>query len=336
MKLASIETIKLIRSHSNADRLELVQVMGWQSVVQSGLHKEGDKVVFIVIDTILPQSASWAQFLVNKSSPDKPVRLKMVNLRGEHSAGLVIPLCEFPASFSLYDVGTDVTELLGIKKYIKELPANLAGENIGDFPTDLISKTDEDNGLSNFDIVEEVIKSPSVTITQKLDGSSMTVVIENGTIVRVCSRNLSKKDTENSLFWKVAKKLNLTCGFSGILQGELVGPSIQKNPLQLEDHELFVFQVKKSSGEYMNHQEMKGFCNVELKCHVVPLVSECSFIGCDVQTAINKLQELADIQTYVSKEQAEGIVIRPSSYPRFTHSRRPLGFKILNRNYKEN
>jgi RNA ligase (TIGR02306 family) len=236
----------------------------------------------------------------------------------------------------LYDVGTDVTELLGIKKYIKELPVHLAGENIGDFPADLISKTDEDNGLSNFDIVEEVIKSPSVTITQKLDGSSMTVVIENGTIVQVCSRNLSKKDTENSLFWKVAKKLNLTCGFSGILQGELVGPSIQKNPLQLEDHELFVFQVKKSSGEYMNHQEMKGFCNVELKCHVVPLVSECSFIGCDVQTAINKLQELADIQTYVSKEQAEGIVIRPSSYPRFTHSRRPLGFKILNRNYKDN
>ena len=336
MKLASIETIKSVRSHSNADRLELVQVMGWQSVVQSGLHKEGDKVVFIVIDTILPHNAPWAQFLINKSSPDKPVRLKMINLRGEYSAGLVIPLSEFPDSFSLYEVSTDVTELLGIKKYIKDLPANLAGENIGDFPTDLISKTDEDNGLSNLDIVEEVIKSPSVTITQKLDGSSMTVVVESGTVVKVCSRNLSKKDTENSLFWKVAKKLNLSCGFSGILQGELVGPSIQKNPLRLENHEFIVFQIKKSSGEYMNYQEMKGFCNVELKCHVVPFISECSFIGCDVQTAINKLQELADIQTYVSKEQAEGIVIRPSSYPRFTHSRRPLGFKILNRNYKDN
>jgi len=43
MKLASIETIKALKPHSNADRLELAQVLGWQSVVQKGIHKEGDK-----------------------------------------------------------------------------------------------------------------------------------------------------------------------------------------------------------------------------------------------------------------------------------------------------
>jgi RNA ligase (TIGR02306 family) len=334
MKLASVEIIKSLKKHPNADRLEIAQVMGWQSVVQAGLHKEGDKVVFIVIDTILPKQ-TWSEFLIDKNNTDKPIRLKMVRLRGEHSAGIVLPLSIFSDEFQTFEVGKDVTEELGIKKYIKELPANLSGENKGDFPSHLCSKTDEDNGLSNLDIVEAVIKNPC-TITQKLDGSSITVVIENGIITEVCSRNLSKKDTENSLFWKAARKLNIIEGFTGIIQGELVGPGIQKNPLRLEDHEMIVFQIKKQNGEYMNFQEMRGFCMVELKCKHVPHVNDTSFVGATVDEALSKLQELADIQVYDSKEVAEGIVIRPSDYRKFEGSRRPMGFKILNRNYKEN
>ena len=334
MKLASIEIIKNLKPHPNADRLEIVQVMGWQSVVQTNIHKLNDKIVFIVIDTLIPK-APWSEFLIDKKHSDKPIRLKMVRLRGEHSAGIVLPLSIFPELQSM-EVGADVTKYLGIKKYIKELPANLAGENAGDFPTHLVSKTDEDNGLSNLDIVEEVIKQPLVTITQKLDGSSITIIVENGKISEVCSRNLSKKETEFSIFWKAAKKLHYLEGFTGVIQGELVGPGIQKNPLRLEDHEVFVFQIKKSSGEYMCYQEMKGFCNIELKCKVVPLVAECSFVGCDLQTAVEKLGELADQQKYFSDEFAEGIVVRPTTYPKSFSSRRPLGFKILSRNYNDN
>ena len=334
MKLASIETIKSLKKHPNADKLELAQVMGWQSVVQANLHKEGDKIVFIMIDTILPKTA-WSEFLIDRKNPEKQIRLKMIKLRGEHSAGVVLPLSLFP-DLQLLEIGADVTEYLGIKKYIKEIPANLSGENVGDFPTHLATKTDEDNGLSNLDLVEEVIKHSSVTITQKLDGSSITIIVENGQISEVCSRNLSKKNTEDSIFWKAAQKLNYLEGFTGVIQGELVGPGIQKNTLKLEDHEVFVFQIKKSSGEYMNYQEMKGFCNIELKCNVVPFVAECSFVGCDLQIALEKLGELADQQKYSSREVAEGIVVRPTAYPKSFSSRRPLGFKILSRNYKDN
>jgi RNA ligase (TIGR02306 family) len=333
MKLATIEVIKSLKKHPNADKLEIAQILGWQTVVQSGIHKEGDKVVFIVIDTIVPKYP-WASFLADKNNPDKPIRLKMIKLRGEHSAGLVVPLSEFTARFAEMEVGEDLTELIGIQKYIKEIPANLAGENIGDFPTNLVSKTDEDNGLSNLDIVEEVIKHP-VTITQKLDGSSCTVIVENGIITQVCSRNLSKKETDKSAFWSAAKKLSILSGFTGIIQGELCGPGIQRNTLRLSEIELFVFQIKKQDGSYMNYQEMMGFCNVELKCNVVPFISECSFVGCDVSTAIEKLQTLADQQLLPDKNFAEGIVVRPTNYQKSFSSRRPLGFKILNRNYKD-
>lgn len=333
MKLATIETIKSLKEHPNADKLEIAQVIGWQSVVQSGIHKEGDKVVFIVIDTIVPR-CQWSEFLVDQKNPDKPIRLKMIKLRGEHSAGIVVPLNQFPASFELYDIGTDVTEMIGIQKYVKELPASLGGENVGDFPTHVASKTDEDNGLSDFKLVGEVIQH-SVTITQKLDGSSCTVIVEDGKITQVCSRNLSKKETEKSTFWNAAKKLSSLPGFTGVIQGELCGPGIQQNTLRLSEPELFVFQVKKQDGNYMNYQEMKGFCNVELKCNVVPFITETSFVGCDVDTAIIKLQDLADQQLLPNKKPAEGIVIRPTDYPRSYESRRPLGFKIINRNYKD-
>jgi RNA ligase (TIGR02306 family) len=202
MKLASIEVIKNIRNHLNADSLEICEILGWQTIVKKGIHKEGDKVVFITIDTIVPRY-QWSEFLVDSKNSDKPIRIKNIKLRGEYSSGLVIPLSEFSSSvFSDYEVGTDLTEVLGITKYIKEIPANLSGETIGDFPTHLISKTDEDNGLNDPSLVEEVFNSDEeVTVTLKIDGSSATLVVEDGKLTQVCSRNLSKKETENSTFW---------------------------------------------------------------------------------------------------------------------------------------
>ena len=122
MKLASIEVIKSIKNHDNADSLELVEILGWQTVVKKGIHKEGDKVVFITIDTIVPRY-NWSEFLINSKHPDKPIRIKNIKLRGEFSSGLIIPLSEFPDNFKEYEEGQDITELLGITKYIKEIPA---------------------------------------------------------------------------------------------------------------------------------------------------------------------------------------------------------------------
>jgi RNA ligase (TIGR02306 family) len=334
MKLASIEVIASLKPHSNADKLELAQVLGWQVVVQKGVHKQGDKVLFIPIDTIVPRCA-WSEFLVDKDNLDKPIRLKTKKLRGEYSAGIIVSLDNFPLLFQGLEVGQDVSEDLGIKKYIKEIPAHLQGENVGDFPTHICSKTDEDNGLSDLELVNKTLFSENeVTVTQKIDGTSITIVFENGEITHVCSRNLSKKETAGSVYWSAARKLHTIPGFTGVIQGELAGNGIQKNPLSLEDRELFVFQVKTKEGEYLNYQAMKGFCNTELLCKTVPLVWEGSFIGASTEEALHKLQELADQQYYTKSNAAEGIVVRPKSYKKL-HGR-PMGFKILNRNYKDN
>lgn len=336
MKLASIEIIKNIRNHTNADSLEIAEILGWQTVVKKELHKEGDKVVFITIDTIVPR-CPWSEFLIDKKNPDKPIRLKNIKLRGEYSSGLVIPLNQFPASFELYNSGTDVTEVLGITKYVKEIPANLSGETLGDFPTNIISKTDEDNGLNDPALVDKVINhDPDITVTQKLDGSSITLIVENGELSQVCTRNLSKKETENNTFWRAARKLKIPENWTGTIQGELCGNGIQRNQLKLEDIKIFVFQINQN-GKYMTYKEMKNFCENSLQCCVVPLVCELN-VNATVKlwsNPLQKLQELADRQKYPSGLDGEGIVIRPSSYPRGYSSRRPLSFKLINRNYKD-
>jgi len=336
MKLASIEVVKNIRKHTNADSLDICEVLGWQVIVKKNSYVEGEKIVFITIDSLVPRYP-WIDFLGDPTDPKKPVRIKNIKLRGEYSSGLVISLKEFPENFDKFNIGQDLTDLIGVEKYIKELPANLSGENIGDFPTNIVSKTDEDNGLNDPALVQEVIDSCSeLTITQKIDGSSITLVVENGDLKQVCSRNLSKKETENSAFWKAARKLKIPKEWSGVIQGEMAGNGIQKNPLKIEDIKIFIFQIKVDH-KYMSYDAMKTFCENELNCDVVPLIAKLN-VQDSVKLWINplqKLQELADKQKYKSGLNAEGIVIRPSDYPKSRSSRRPFGFKLINRNYND-
>lgn len=332
MKLASIETIKEIVPHSNADNLEIAKVLGWQSVVKKNEFKEGDRVVFVVIDTILP-GADWSRFLADKKNPDKPIRLKTAKLRGQYSQGLVLPLSVLPENVQSWQVGADVGGALGIKKYEKEIPACLSGEIVGSFPSYLISPTDEDNGLSNLELVEEILKvnEGGVTITQKLDGSSCTVIVEDGKITQVCSRRLSLKESDTNGFWIAAKKLEIEEGWSGYIQGELMGPGIQGNQLKLMQPTLYVFQVKEKDYEYYDFNEMANFC-IKNRMNMVPLIGFKTLI--DAQYAIEYLQELADSTVTHHGAPAEGIVVRPVTY-KTSGNGRPLSFKIINRNYKD-
>ena len=334
MKLASIETIKEISPHPNADKLELAKILGWQAVVEKGKFKVGDSVVFVVIDTILPV-APWSAFLQNQKAPEKSIRLRTVKLRGEYSRGLVLPLDVLPENVRGWHVGADVGGALGVKKYEKEIPAQLSGEAIGAFPTYVCSTTDEDNGLSNLGLVDEVLKYPKLTITKKLDGSSCTIIIDAGEISHVCSRRLSLRDDNKNSFWSVAKKLNISnlgsCRY--IVQGELMGPGIQGNQLKLTEPTLYVYQVQRrtpqeNDAQYLNYAEMAQF-STSLGCSVVPLQTETLSSS---DTSLEALQDIADAQTLPCGEPAEGIVVRPSSYTASGNGR-PLGFKLINKHY---
>jgi RNA ligase (TIGR02306 family) len=332
MKLASIETITDRIHHPNADKLDIVKVLGWQVITKRDEFKKGDKVVFIVIDTILPK-APWSEFLADKKNPDAPIRLKTAKLRAFYSQGLVLPLSVLPENIQGWHEGADVGGALGIKKYEKEIPAQLSGEVLGGFPTYLCAQTDEDNGLSNPELVNEVLSNKWITVTQKLDGSSCTIIIEDAKIRSVCSRRLELKETEDNSFWKVARKIDLNnCGRGRyVIQGELMGPGVQGNQLKLIEPELYVFQIKYNNGFYP-YLDMVFECRNTFKCKYVPHVE--NFDTTETKITPDYLQDLADKQILPSGEPVEGIIVRPLDY-RSAGNGRPLSFKIINRNYKD-
>src|ERR1035438_10745564 len=103
--LATIQKVRNVRHHPNADLLDIVQVLGWQVVTKRDEFKESDLCVYIVIDTVLPEKAEF-EFLRNKHFRIKPIRL-----RGEESAGICFPLSILPKDHpivpDLYDVKTE-------------------------------------------------------------------------------------------------------------------------------------------------------------------------------------------------------------------------------------
>lgn len=331
MKLASIETIHSIRPHPNADALDIAKVLAWQVIVKRGAFTEGQAVVFVPIDTILPD-APWSAFL---KKGDKPVRLGTVKLRGEYSQGLVLPMDVLPAGSRCWHVGADVGGELGVKKYEKEVPAQLSGEIRCPFPQYLASKTDEDNGLSHPEIVEAVLSTQEynpLLITQKLDGSSCTIIVEDGVITHVCSRNLSLKESDSNAFWKAARKGTFDVipygpKFTGVIQGELMGPGIQGNQLGLSEPTLYVFQIK-ANGNWLTHWDVSFFATNFGFNYVKELELDGKI------SSIEELQALADSQLLPNGKPAEGIVVRPGDVPA-SGVGRPLGFKIINRNYKD-
>jgi tRNA-binding EMAP/Myf-like protein len=144
-KIASIEKIKSVRFHPNADRLDLITVLGYQCVTQRGLYKEGDIVIYIQPDSILPE-APWAEDYRKYS----PKRIKAVKLRGEWSEGILVSknLLEGVIDTSIFNstqIGNDVSHLLGVTHYEPPAPQEL---NAKGFLPHGIGKTDEERCIS--------------------------------------------------------------------------------------------------------------------------------------------------------------------------------------------
>lgn len=254
--LAEIVTITEKEPIPNADKIEVVKIRGWEVVVQKGIYDIGDVAVYFSIDALLPERPEFEwlrdRCFVSKSQEGAGFRVKTIKLRGVVSQGLLMPLSEitFPIDFVPED-GADVTDVLEIRKYEKILPANLAGVARGNFPT-FIPKTDEPRIQNYFG---KFVKNQDHEweVSLKLDGSSMTAYYfaeENR--FGVCSRNLDLKETEENSFWQVARALDIETrlrayhwdtGISLALQGECVGPGIQKNRENLPALDLYVFNI---------------------------------------------------------------------------------------------
>ena len=341
-KLATIQRIRNVRVHSNADSLELCNILGWTVVIKKGEFKNDDLVVYIVIDTILPEKPEF-EFLRNKN-----FRIKAIRLRKEYSAGIVFPLSILPSSFSddgmvhgvgerdeFYSEGDDVTEKLGIKHYEKPMSPELAGQAVGHFPG-FLRITDEDNLRSYPDAVPELYGRPYY-ITQKIDGSSGTYFLHNNEF-GVCSRKIHLKDNETNGFWRIARKYDienvLRKAFpdqSIAIQGEIFGEGIQKNPLGIKGIDMKLFNLFDIINRVcLDYPKLIQFSH-EFNIPVVPLIETGNIYGHTLEDLI----KISNEQKYPNGTPCEGIVIRPRESFYSSILKKWWSGKIINENYHE-
>lgn len=330
-KMATIRKISKINSIDGADAIELAHVDGWQVVVKKGEYKEGDVVVYLEVDSWVPHEL--APFLskgknTREFNGVRGERLKTIKLRGVLSQGLILPITqqiiESVGHAIENQIGVDVSELLNIQKYEKPIPACLSGTVKGNFPS-LIPKTDQERVQNLGEFVYGVYE-----VTEKLEGSSMTVGFLDGEFI-VCSRNLNLKEDENNAFWKAARKYDIEkkmkdSGMDNIvLQGELIGPSIQGNIYNLNDYMFIVFDVfDVDSRQYLCSDE-RTYLVESLKLDHAPVIYKSFIIGED--TTIDELLQLAEGCSRLNpKQENEGIVFKHKQYT-------DVSFKVISNKY---
>lgn len=360
-QLASIQVITALDPIPGADRIEVAQVLNWQCVVKKGEYKVGDNVVYIEVDSKLPERPEF-EFM-----RERKFKVKTIKLKKQISQGLIMPISILPAEYT-NNVGGDVTEVLGITNYVKDLE-NEDGGNVdiqqqsriikylmkykffrtiyfkmnsnikGGWPIDLAGpKTDE----TRIQVAASILMrhyTEDWYIAEKLDGSSFTAFTYKTkswlrTIKKfgVCSRNIWLKTENESNFWAIAKKYDLEKKLlryndTYSIQGEIVGPSIQKNKYKLTEHKLYVFNVFKNGVKLHLHNALQ-FCT-DNNLDFVPIqymqFNPAVKIGNidTVQKVVNHMVELSKGKSELYKCNREGIVVRLVSNP-------DVSFKVIN------
>lgn len=341
-KLASIQTVNAVEPILNTDAIERVRVLGWWVVVKRGEFAVGDRIVYCEIDSLLPERTEFeflrkscfkaAIVLGGQEVQRAGFRIKTVRLRGQVSQGICFPLAILPTGTPTDD-GADVTDALAVIKHDPPPPANLAGRVKGSFPG-FIPKTDE----TRVQVLEQVLLRHAgkvLNVTEKLDGSSFTAFLRDGTF-GVCSRNLLLDESDDThLFIQLAKRLEIGAtlvrmrdkyGFDPAVQGEVIGPGIQANKYGLRQAELRVFNLFDISASRLVDLGRSLELLREFRLDVVPQLESIT-----LNHGVDDLIRLSEgVSVLNPKVQREGIVLRPNVEEFEPELGGRLSFKAIN------
>jgi RNA ligase (TIGR02306 family) len=322
-KMATIRKIDALTPIDGADAIEAATIGGWKVVVKKGDFTVGDRAVYCEIDSWIP--TELAPFLSKGKDPRefegiKGERLRTVKLRGQLSQGLLLNLDLAIPQTNSFAEGDDVSALLGIVKWEMPMNAQLAGMAKGNFPS-FIPKTDQERAQN---LVKEIVAANEAglrfEITEKLEGSSMTVYLNDG-VFGVCSRNLDLKETEGNTFWQVARRDGIEekmravpTGSDFAIQGELVGPGIQGNIYKLTEPEFRVFDVYNiTGGEYLNPAGRRKLIDMMGLKHVPVMVAGGSLydtLGISDMPQLLKFAEGKSVLGDIVGPEREGLVFK--------------------------
>lgn len=297
--IVQVARIEKIESHPNADKLEILQVLGWNVVEKKDRFKVGESVVFFPPDSILPVELSdrlnCTQYLYKQ-------RLRAARLRGFVSCGLVAP------NEGNWEIGQDLTEHYGIAKYEAPEPsynAGTGGQNIKEVGLfHYYTNIDNWNNYPNILIPDE-----EVVIVEKLHGTNARFgLIEDEFFVG--SHHRTKYKDEKIVYWEAAltydienlMRKHLPSSRAWILFGEIFG-KVQNLRYGLgQGIALRLFDISQN-GKYLDYDEFENFAWI-MGLPTAPLL----YCG---PYSVKLLTELSEGKAFQGDHVKEGCVVRP-------------------------
>ena len=339
-KLATIRIIQEIKPIAGRDRVEMAVVDGWTCMVSKvDGFKAGDACIFCEPDSIFPPTDEW-EFLKKYNYRIKTQKFRDGNNTYFYSQGLILPLTKL-ANITNREIGEDVTKELCItqwedtidKEVTKEVTSKrypkwlmrwnwfrklvIKKKVLKGFPT-FISKTDEERVQNCYPLSQT---EDMWIATEKVDGQSGTFLIiksksmfGNKYEYHVYSRNYENNDP-NSSYNRVFNRYKMKdvlkaliekfdCDWVAI-QGECIGPGVQKNKYQVKDFDLFAFNLITPKGRLGTMDMVKHLVPLGIKC--VPVMSTISL----KDETCEQILDLANGPSHINENTLrEGIVFR--------------------------
>jgi len=349
-QLATIQEVRNVRDIFGTDRIQSCNIKGWSLVVKKDEFNDGDKCVYVEIDSILPDKPEFEFMRAHKFI------VKTVKMRGKVSQGICFPLSILPAG--KYEIGDDVTSIIGITKYYPEgeddesivsgvrknkflrfidsvvytfLPYKKVSTALPNF----MLKTDIER-LQNIPDVLQKCNGVVFHVTEKLDGKSATFFADrmprrlgifDNFDIGVCSKSCRLPRSYKSEYWSMYKKYNikkmLKCIANEmnvdvvVIQGEIVGQKIQGNKYMLDGREFNVFNII-ADGEKMPTNVVRDLCEMFGVNHV-PILS----MDFKLPPTVEEMIEYSKGESVYRKGVIrEGIVVR--------NYEEDISFKVIN------
>lgn len=248
-----------IEVHDNADALEIVNVLGYQAVVQKGLHREGNLVVYVPEGAVVPADVLEEFGFTGKLAGKDKNRVKAVRLRGKLSQGLVLPAIKVLMFLAIHgrltdDVhvrretggpegeaelflreGADLAAALGITKWEPPIPVHMQGE-VQAAPEWFRLFYDIENVKS---WPEVLTPTEPLIATEKIHGTNMRAGWhrEDGFFVASRGRDVALKPNDTNLYWRAARQVNVEQALRALVEqygleyavvfGEVYGARVQ-------------------------------------------------------------------------------------------------------------
>lgn len=334
--LATVVKVMNLLPIMGRDKIELAVIHGWKCVVKKGDFKVGDLGIYLAIGCVPDFTDPNFSFLQPKYN-----RIKTIKMCGVVSQGLLGPLHWLASRGSELNAetlseGDNVSKEMGVLKYIPPEEEALYSHKQGNlpFPIDVVPKTDATRLQHHPHEFLEAITGKPIVVTRKEDGCSCTYIVQDGEF-SVCGRNFIFPESATGCehYFEMETKFSLrekmvSLGRNIAVQGEIVGPKINGNRLQLTERTFVVFDIFDLDRQcYLLYKDLFELCTL-LEVNTVPLLYQGP--SADFQLTVEGLLGFADGVEYLPGVGAEGIVVKLNDK---NEPETRLTFKVISNKY---